>query len=196
VPRPKLRTPELRDHLLAVAVDLLAAEGAAGFSTRSLARAAQTSTPALYELFGDRAGLLREVFFAGFRQLRSEFGTLVPSDDPRADLVRLLAVYRRFMCENPELTALMFARPFTDFDPGPAEREASGSVRVLIVEHVRRCIDAGVLHGDETDVAHVVVALTQGLAAAEIARRLGGSRESVDRRWELGIDALLDGLAR
>jgi hypothetical protein len=65
---------------------------------------------------------------------------------------------------------------------------------VFIVERVRRCIDAGVLLGEETDVAHVLVALTQGLAAAENARRLGGSAESVDRRWRLAVGAVLDGL--
>ena len=35
---------------------------------------AQTSTPAVYELFGDKAGLVREVFFEGFRLLRAAPG--------------------------------------------------------------------------------------------------------------------------
>lgn len=69
-------------------------------------------------------------------------------------------------------------------------------MRIFIVVHVRRCIDAGVLQGDETDIAHIVIALTQGLAAAEIARRLGTSPKSINRRWELGLNALLAGLAR
>jgi AcrR family transcriptional regulator len=49
---------------------MLATEGVAGFTTRRLAAAASTSTPAVYELFGDKAGLLRELFYEGFRQLR------------------------------------------------------------------------------------------------------------------------------
>jgi len=44
----------LRDHVLSVAVGLLAREGVAGFTARSVAREAQTSTPAVYELFGDK----------------------------------------------------------------------------------------------------------------------------------------------
>ena len=59
-------------------------------------------------------------------------------------------------------------------------------MRVLIVGDVSRCIEAGVLRGDATDIAHVLVALTQGLAAAESSRRLGSSDESIDRRWEAG----------
>jgi hypothetical protein len=40
----------------------------------------------------------------------------------------------------------------------------------------------------------VLVALTQGLAAAESARRLGTTQESVDRRWALGVNGVLEGL--
>jgi AcrR family transcriptional regulator len=70
VPRAKQRTPALRDHVLQVAVELLATSGVAGFTTRRVARVARTSTPAVYELFGDKAGLVRGVFFVGFRLLR------------------------------------------------------------------------------------------------------------------------------
>ena len=166
----------------------------AGFTTRSVARAAQTSTPAVYELFGDKGGLVREVFFEGFRLLRAHLETLADSDEPLTDLVALLALYRGFMRESQVLSEVMFSRPFTDFRPGESELEASSSVRIFIVERVRRCIDAGLLRGDDTDIAHALVALTQGLAAAENARRLGRTQASIDRRWALAIDALLDGL--
>jgi AcrR family transcriptional regulator len=195
VPRTKQRTPELRKHLLSVAVDLLARDGVGGFTTRSIAREAETSPPAVYELFGDKGGLVREVFFEGFRLLHGRLETLVESDDPRADLVELVQLYRQFIGEHPVLAEVMFSRPFTDFDPGPSELDASSSVRLFIVGRVRRCIVAGLLDGDETDIAHALISLTQGLAAAENARRLGTSRKSIDRRWSLAVDALLDGLA-
>ena len=74
MPRAKQRTPELRDRVLLHAVDLLARDGVAGFTARRIAREAATSIPAVYELFGDKAGLLREVFFEGFRLLRKPTG--------------------------------------------------------------------------------------------------------------------------
>jgi hypothetical protein len=89
----------------------------------------------------------------------------------------------------------MFSRPFADFDPGPDELVAGSSVREFIVAKVRHGIDAGVLAGDATDIAHVLVALTQGLAAQENAGWLGTSTASVDRRWSLAIQSTLDGLA-
>ena len=194
MPRTKQRTPELRDHVLTAAVELLAREGIAGFTARAIAREAKTSTPAIYELFGDKAGVVREVFFEGFRLLRGRLDRLSLTDDPRADLLALAGAYRDFIHEHPALAQLMFLRPFADFDPGKSELQAGESVREFIIGRVRRCINAGLLHGDETDIAHALVALTQGLATAENSKRLGTTQASNDRRWGLAISALLDGL--
>ena len=193
MPRTKGRTPELRDRVLTEAVDLLAEAGAAGLTARSLAARAGTSAPALYELFGDKSGVVRQLYFEGFRRLADELTALPETPDPLSDLWTLAAAYRRFVRSRRALAEVMFARPFTDFSPGPEELEATSSVRVLIVGRVRRCIDAGRLRGDETDVAHVFVALIQGLAFAEAAGRLGTSTESVERRWRLGVGTLLNG---
>jgi AcrR family transcriptional regulator len=195
VPRAKQRTPELRDRVLHVAVALLAREGAAQLTTRKVAEHAETSTPAVYELFGDKAGLVREIFFEGFRMLRRKFDAIPETDDSRSDLARLMQEFRAFIRDNPVLAELMFLRRFTDFDPGPSEREAGRAVREFIVGRVQRCIDAGLFSGDAADIAHALVALTQGLAANEIAGWLGTSKASVERRWQLAIDAMLDGAA-
>jgi AcrR family transcriptional regulator len=195
VPRTKQRTPELREHVLSVALELLARDGVAAFTTRNVARQSDTSPPAIYELFGDKSGLVREVFFQGFRMLRRDLGAVAQTEDPRADVMQLMALYRSFVRQNPVLCEVMFSRPFTDFAPSGAELNASGSVRTLIVQQVRRCIDAGLLQGDEIDIANVLVALAQGLAAAENTRRLGSSRAAVDRRWALAVGAVLDGLS-
>ncbi len=174
---------------------MLGSEGVAGFTTRKVAREAETSTPAVYELFGDKAGLVREVFFEGFRRLRRRFDQLEESDDPTVDLVRVIETFRVFLRENPVLADVMFTRPFADFDPGPAELRAGGAVREFIVARVRRCIDAGIVSGEETDIAHVLVALAQGMAAQETAGWLGTSEVSVDRRWDLAVRAVLNGLS-
>jgi AcrR family transcriptional regulator len=196
MPRTKQRTPELRERVLHVALATLAADGVTGFTTRKVARQASTSTPAVYELFGDKAGLVREVFFQGFRLLGQRLGDLAESGDPRADLVGVIEAFREFARANPVLTEVMFSRPFADFDPGPDELRAGSAVREFILGRVRRCTAAGILHGDDTDIAHVLLALAQGLAAQETAGWLGTSRASRDRRWGLAVRAVLDGLAR
>jgi AcrR family transcriptional regulator len=196
MPRPKERTPQLRDRVLASAVDLLARDGVAAFTARGVAREAQTSPPAIYELYGDKGGLIRAVFFEGWRRLGARLKQLPETDDPRADLVAFGREYRAFCLEHRQLAEVMLARPFTDFDPTNAEGAAGGTVREWIVARVQRCVDAGVLHGDPIDLAHAMVALVQGLAMAENAQRLGTSQASVDRRWDVAINALLDGFAQ
>jgi AcrR family transcriptional regulator len=194
MPRPKQRTPELRDRVLQTAVAMLAEGGPAAFTTRAVATGAQTSVPAVYELFGDKAGLVREIFFEGFRQLRARFERLHDTDDPRADLLSVVGAYRSFVRANPALAQVMFGRPFADFDPSAADLDEGAAVRMFIVRRVRRCIDAGVIAGSELDISHVLLALAQGLMAREAAGLLGNSRASVNRRWTLAFDAALTGL--
>ena len=194
MPRPKQRTPELRDQVLQVAVSTLNQDGLSGLTTRRVAEQAGTSVPAVYELFQDKAGLLRAVFFEGFAMLGRRLLAVPQSDDAVADVQRLIPVFRRFCLDYPALARVMFSRPFQDFDPGPEELAAS--VRYIFVGRIKRCIDAGLLTGDPVDIAHVLLALAQGLAVQEGGRWLGKSKASVNRRWEAGVTAILQGFAR
>lgn len=195
MPRRKQRTPELRGRVLDAALAALASDGVPGFTARRIAGDAATSVPAVYELFGDKAGLVRAVFFEGFRRLQAELDRLEPSDDAVADLLAVVHSLRAFARANPVLTQVMFSRPFADFDPGSAEREAGAATRRAILRRVRRAVDEGAVAGDPVDVAHAVLALAQGLAAQEAAGWLGTSAASIDRRWALAATALVRGLA-
>jgi AcrR family transcriptional regulator len=195
MPRPKQRTPELRDRVLQVAVSTLNEDGLSGFTTRRVAEQAGTSVPAVYELFGDKPGLLRAVFFEGFRMLSRRLLEIPETDDAVADVQRLIPVFRRFCLDYPALARVMFSRPFQDFDPGPEEL-ASPSVREIFVGRIKRCTDAGLLTGDPVDIAHVLLALAQGLAVQEGGRWLGKSKASVNRRWAVGVTGILRGFAR
>jgi AcrR family transcriptional regulator len=195
MPKPKLRTPALREQVLAAALRILATDGVAALTARRLAREADTSPAAVYELFGDKTGVVRALFFAGFEQLGEALGALGVEGSPREDLVALAQRYRRFIVEQPALAAVMFSRPFASFDPAPEEAAAGAVVRERIVGAVRRAIAAGELHGDPTDVAHACVALVHGLAAAEAAQRLGSSPAAIERRWDVAVRALLRGFA-
>lgn len=195
MPRPKQRTPRLREHVLVVAMETLEREGVAAFTARRIAERASTSLPALYELFGDKAGLVRELFFEGFRSLRRSFDELGEADDPREGVVTMVQAFRRFAREHPILCDLMFARPFADFEPGRAEQAAGKATRDFILGRVRRCIEAGVLAGDENDIAHVLLALAQGLATQENGGWLGTSKASIERRWKLAVEVALAGFA-
>ena len=195
MPRPKQRTRELRERVLQAAVDMLTTEGVAGVTTRRVAEEAGTSTPAVYELFGDKAGLVREMFFEGFRMLYRRLDELSSSGDPRADMIAVMPVLRGFGQDNPALARLMFSTAFAEFDPGPSERLAGAAVREFIVARVRRCTDSRVIAGDPVDIAHVLLAVAQGLILQETAGWLGTSTASMDRRWDLATAAFANGLS-
>ena len=56
----------------------------------------------------------------------------------------------------------------------------SPSVREIFVGRIRRRTDAALLAGDPVDIAHVLLALAQGLAVQEGGRWLGNSKASVN----------------
>src|ERR1700759_2135123 len=175
MPRPKQRTPELRDQVLKVALSTLNEDGLSGFTTRRGAELAGTSVPAVYELFGDKSGLVRAVFFEGFRMLARQLLAVPETDDAVADMQRLIPVFRRFCLDSPAMAP---------------------SVRELFGGRIKRCPDSGLLTGDPVDIAHVLLALAQGLAVQEGGRWLGKSKASVNRRWEVGVTGILRGFAR
>ncbi len=125
MPRVRQRTDTLRERGVATALALLAEQGVTGLTTRNLARRAEASVPAVYEVFGDKAGLVREVFFEGFRMLADALTALPPTPDPLEAIEQLADAYRRFVVANPVLAQVMFSRPFADFDP--RTRQASRS---------------------------------------------------------------------
>jgi AcrR family transcriptional regulator len=180
VPRTKQRTPELGKQVLEAALRILGREGVRALTARGLAAEAGTSPAAVYELFGDMAGVEHAVAAAGFARLAAAL-------DAAGDIPAIARAYRGFVVGHPALATVMFR--------GPHDSPAGAAVRERIVTAVRDARDAGALAGDPTDVAHAFVALIHGLAAAESSRRLGTSAASVDRRWRVAVGALLAGFA-
>lgn len=193
MPRAKQRTPELADRVVEVAVAVLNEDGLSGFTTRRVAERAQTSVPAVYELFTDKSGLVRAVYLEGFRRLGRAMAAVPETADPMQDLEGLIPVFRQFCLDYPALARVMFSRPFQDFEP--ADLSAAPTVREMLVHRVRRCIDAEMLTGDGTDIAHILLALAQGLAVQEGGGWLGRSKDSVDRRWRAGVKGVLRGFS-
>jgi AcrR family transcriptional regulator len=193
MPPAKQRTPELAEHVLEAALRLLASDGITALTARRLAEAAGTSPAAIYELFGDKAGVVRAMFFSGFERLAAHLSERDLAPDPLDGLLDLAERYRGFILAHPALSAVMFSRPFASFDPAPEEWAAGAAVREQIVDAVRDAIGVGAMSGDETDIAHAYVALIHGLAAAESSNRLGSSDAAIQRRWDLSVHALLTG---
>lgn len=174
-------------------MELLAEGGPAAVTTRSVAARADTSAPAIYELFGDKAGLVRALFFEGFRRLNHELDALPEAAGELDDIFAIVSTFRRFTVARPHLFEVMYTRPFDAFTPTPEEQRLGDKARSHVVDAVQHCVDSGILDGDATDIAHALLGLAIGLAMQETAGWLGPDPATRSRRWNHATAALLDG---
>jgi hypothetical protein len=118
--------------------------------------------PAVYGIFTDRAGLVCAMFFEGFRWLGAELAEVPETDDP---------IGGRCGGDRGVLSVLPGVSEAGAGDVHPAVRGLRAgrsrrecSVREVFIGRTRRCVNEGLLDGDPTDIAHVLLALAQGLA--------------------------------
>ena len=168
--------------------------GPAAVTARRIAADAESSTAAVYELFGDKHGVIRSLFLDGFHRLAQLLHELSSVGDGRGDLIASLDTTRAFAVESPALFEVMYQRPFIEFQPGPSDLEAAQSIYVHVVGRVATWIGAPKRAARTIDAAHALVALNRGLVADEIAGVLGNTPASIGRRRRVAINALLDGL--
>jgi AcrR family transcriptional regulator len=194
VGRPKLHDDGVRQELLRHAIELLEREGPPAVRARRVAAGAGTSTAAMYELFGDKSGLIRAVFFEGFTGLLDALLAVPRTDSPRRDLMSLMEASREFAVAHPMLFEVMYGRPFAEFDPSTEESELGKEIYRLTVKAVGRWLRSQDSALSPVAGAHVLVATHRGLVANELAGLLGRSESTRAARYELGVETILAGL--
>ena len=97
---------DLRERLLAAAVEVLEADGVEAVTVREVARRAGVSHGAPRRHFATRAQLLAHVAEGGLEDLDAELA-LAASGDPAAQLRDAARVYLRFARERPALFELI-----------------------------------------------------------------------------------------
>lgn len=196
MPRPRKRDYDsLRRDLIDAGGRLLAAEGPSALSTRRVAQETGTSTTAVYSLFGDKAGLVREMFLEGFERLAAAFEAVPRTADPVADLLALGDAYRANARENPHLYELMFGRPVPEFRPDAEAGRRIQPTFDALVAACARCVEAGAFAPlAPHDIAVQLNALAHGLTSLELRGALGEDEEA-DAHWQRSFASILKGLA-
>ncbi|MGS2648300.1 WHG domain-containing protein [Streptosporangium sp. LJ11] len=194
--RPRIRDyAELRRDLVDAGGLLLAEQGPSMLSTRRVARQAGVSTTAVYNLFGDKAGLVREMFLSGFERLAEAFAAVPRTNDPVADLLALGHAYRATALANPHLYELMFGRPVPEFRP---DTETAAQIQPTfdsLVTAVTRCVEAGLFAPAEPyDLAVQFNALAHGLCSLELRGALGDPAQG-RRHWDEAFETMVRGLS-
>ena len=167
--------PDLRDQVLQAAMAFIEEEGVEGFTTRRRRAVVHVDARCLRAVRrqgrpGPR-GLLRGLPAAGRgpRGLRAGRGS---AGRPRRSPPGLPAL----LPPEPGAGPGHVLPPVPGLRPGQGGAAAGRAVRERFVGLVQRAIDAGLIAGGVTDVAHVLLATAQGVAAVEVAGWLGTSR--------------------
>ncbi|MBA0050195.1 WHG domain-containing protein [Streptomyces sp. AJS327] len=167
--RPRTNDEAVRERLVECATELLATRPRESVTVRAVAAAAETSTTAVYSLFGGKGGLISAVRDRAVASLYQDLSAVPPSADPLADLYALAVAYRCWGREHSHLYTVLFGG-VRSFDPS-GEVGTSDPVRPLLTT-IDRALTASVLAGDATSIALAIWGTLHGLVTLELAGAL------------------------
>lgn len=180
----------LAASLVEVAESLLREHGPHAVSLRRVAEAAGTTTQAVYTCFGGKPGLIDALYREGYDRLGARLAEVGHGADPLERIRALAAAYRDQALADPHLYELMTAHPIAGYEPPLASRRAARSTLQPLVETVRDAIDAGLLAGEPTRIAHLLWAAGHGSVGLELHGLAPDDPASV---YERMTDVLLAG---
>jgi AcrR family transcriptional regulator len=162
-------------EIVAVARDLLEAEGAGGVSMRRIADRLGIRAPSLYKHVPYKATLEGALISDALAEMADRFGQAAAAAAPGGALVALGRAYRAFALAHPHLYRLATAGPL-DRDrltPGVEARAAAPLVAAV---------------GGDGDRARAAWAFAHGMAILEIDGRFPPGAD-LDAAWDRGLAA-------
>ena len=190
--RPREHNEKTAAALLDAAERTIAEDGVDALGLREVARAAGTTTRAVYSLFGSKDGLLAALGMRAFNLLQREIEALPATDQPRNDLVEVALIFRRFALEHPALFSIAFHRA----DPAiwPRFRAAAIDALTVLDKRFEPLEDADLLGGRSVSEASTQFrALCEGAAWTEL--RGNPLSPNPERFWRNAFHALISGFA-
>ncbi|WP_433087481.1 TetR/AcrR family transcriptional regulator [Dactylosporangium sp. CA-052675] len=152
-----------RRRILEVAAAILEREGAQAVSTRSVAAAAGIRAASLYQLFGDKDGLLAALAIQAFDRYLAEKHTIPPTTDPVEAMRRGWDTHVDFGLRHPAVYLLMFGSDRPGHRPPAAEQAHD-----LLLTFLNRVAAAGRLRVPPTFAASLCQAAATGVTLSLI----------------------------
>jgi AcrR family transcriptional regulator len=175
-----------RRQILEVAAGLLERDGAQAVSTRSVAAAAGIRAASLYQLFGDKDGLLAALAIHAFDTYLAEKHNLARTADPVDDMRRGWDIHVDFGLRHPAFYLLMYGTDRPGRRP-PAAAEAND----LLLKFFDRAAAAGRLRVPSALAARLCLAAVTGVTLSLISAPAGDRDPEISGRMR---DTLIDSL--
>jgi AcrR family transcriptional regulator len=175
-----------RQQLVEVAAQLLATEGPAAVTTRSVALAAGVQAPTIYRLFGDKNGLLDAVVEHGFASYVGQ-KHLDQDADPVESLHAGWELHVGFGLANPELFRLMHTALRT-----PQGQAVAAAGFGVLQARVHRVAEAGRLRVAERRAVGLISAAGTGVVFTLIDQDAADRDDMLaETAWESVCAAIL-----
>jgi AcrR family transcriptional regulator len=153
--------------VLNAAVQILDSEGPDGLTIRAVAKRANVAPMAIYNHFGGKSGLLEMIWVDGFTRLQASL--TISGGEPYRDLLASALAYRSFALEHRAHYTVMFVHHFEGFDPSNAAVELANETFQILVEHIKRCQEAGLFEAySATNAAQMVWSACHGYVSLEM----------------------------
>lgn len=173
---------------------LLVAEGPVALTVRRISTAAGVSTMSLYDRFGDKNGVVDEVFIQGFESLTAAIHRAKDDiDDPLEALAAGLRAYRNWALANRTHCTIMFAQAVPEYEPSLAAMTVASEAFATLVAGVTTAMHSGAL---ARRLPHDVAACLWAAVHGHVVLELDGASEKVgvtSDHFELTITTLLRG---
>lgn len=169
--RPKLHDENLRQRLLEAATELVAEKGDT-FALRPLAESLDTSTTAIYSLFGSRTALLEAVAENAVSSFAEALSS-VRHDDPLIWMLQLAMGYRSWAQASPSRFHIISDAKVDTEDV----RAARARTTEPLYEAAQAAIDQGYLEGELDDICTLLFAGVHGYIVLELSGGIAGGDE-------------------
>ena len=167
--RPRLHDENLRLRLLENAGRLVTEHGVDGLSLRTLAAQSQTSTTAIYSLFGGKTGLLGALFDESFASFGASQRAVPISGDPVTDLAGLGLAYWEWARLHPQLYGVMFSQALAGVERSPEQAARAESTMQPLAGVVGAAVRSGLLTGNPAIITFSVWAAVHGVVSLALA---------------------------
>lgn len=166
------------DEILAVAVELMAADGVAALSLAEVARRVGVRPPSLYQYFPSKLAVYDALFVRGMRDLNAAMRAAV-ADLPAGDPVGVLRVgtgaFVAWAVTHPVPAQIMFWRPVPGFVPSAEAYAAAVESLDLLRAQLRAAVAAGALAPSAADerAVDLVTTVIAGVVSQQLANAPG-----------------------
>ena len=165
--RDRYHHGDLRNALVAAAIEILKDRGLASLSLREVAKAAGVSHAAPYRHFHDKQALLNAIAIQGHQGLLDGCRTAQRDwpKDPKRQWIEAGMRYVRFVLDNPEIAQVMFGGGVPSELPDATLQQAASDAIGALAEIVGNGKVAGLYAGRDTqDVVLTSLSTVHGLA--------------------------------